>query len=234
MKIKKKYLIKYSLEFLVIVLGVSVSFYFSELSKTRDLKVLSISIQQNLLSEVNEIEKYISEREKAFFSDTQTIIAFQNKKTNLDSLRLLNNATVTLFNYRGFSPPNAVYNSLVSAGDLGLIKSSEIKEELSKMHNQHFYQIKLNIEDENIAKKKIVDYFQFNYPTFFLEGQFSKKSENYLIELKKIIDSELTLQSFIHEKKVSMILKNYGLKRYNNALIKIKNLLSENLLELKL
>jgi hypothetical protein len=233
MKIKKKYLIKYSLEFLVIVLGVSVSFYFSELSKTRDLKVLSISIQQNLLSEVNEIEKYISEREKAFFSDTQTIIAFQNKKTNLDSLRLLNNATVTLFNYRGFSPPNAVYNSLVSAGDLGLIKSSEIKEELSKMHNQHFYQIKLNIEDENIAKKKIVDYFQFNYPTFFLEGQFSKKSENYLIELKKIIDSELTLQSFIHGKKVSMILKNYGLKRYNNALIKIKNLLSENLLELK-
>jgi hypothetical protein len=217
----------------VIVLGVSVSFYFSELSKTRDLKVLSISIQQNLLSEVNEIEKYISEREKAFFSDTQTIIAFQNKKTNLDSLRLLNNATVTLFNYRGFSPPNTVYNSLVSAGDLGLIKSSEIKEELSKMHNQHFYQIKLNIEDENIAKKKIVDYFQFNYPTFFLEGQFSKKSENYLIELKKIIDSELTLQSFIHKKKVSMILKNYGLKRYNNALIKIKNLLSENLLELK-
>jgi hypothetical protein len=233
MKINKKYLIKYSLEFLVIVLGISVSFYFSELTKKNDLKILSISIQQNLLNEVNEIEKYIREREKAFFSATKTITALQNKKTNLDSLRLLNQVPGTLFNLRGFSPPNSIYNSLVSDGNLVLIKSSEIKEELSKMHNQHFYHIKSNVEDENIARKKIVDYFQFNYPTFFLEGQFSKQNENYLIEIKKIINSELTLQSFLHEKKVAMLLKNFGLKGYNNALIKVKKLLSENLLQLK-
>ncbi|CAI8168927.1 MAG: Uncharacterised protein [Polaribacter sp. SA4-10] len=231
---KNKYLVKYSLEFLVIVLGVSVSFYLSEISKKRDLKVLSISIQQNLLNEVIEIEKYIKERENAFFSDTKTIIALQNKKFNLDSLRLLNRVTVTLFNYRGFSPPNSVYNSLVSDGNLGLIESSKIKEELSKMHIQHFYHIKSNVEDENIAKKKIVDYFQLNYPKFFLDGQFSEKSENYNIELKKIINTELTLQSFIHEKRVAMILKNGGLKRYNNSLIKIKKLLSDNLLKSKL
>jgi len=231
---KNKYLVKYSLEFLVIVLGVSVSFYLSEISKKRDLKVLSITIQQNLLNEVIEIEKYIKERENAFFSDTKTIIALQNKKFNLDSLRLLNRVTVTLFNYRGFSPPNSVYNSLVSDGNLGLIESSKIKEELSKMHIQHFYHIKSNVEDENIAKKKIVDYFQLNYPKFFLDGQFSEKSENYNIELKKIINTELTLQSFIHEKRVAMILKNGGLKRYNNSLIKIKKLLSDNLLKSKL
>jgi len=59
---KKKLLTKYSLEFLVIVLGVSVSFYFSELSKANDLKDSSINIQQNLLNEVIEIEKYVMER----------------------------------------------------------------------------------------------------------------------------------------------------------------------------
>ena len=64
---KKKLLTKYSLEFLVIVLGVSVSFYFSELSKANDLKDSSINIQQNLLNEVIEIEKYVIEREDAFF-----------------------------------------------------------------------------------------------------------------------------------------------------------------------
>jgi hypothetical protein len=52
--------------------------------------------------------------------------------------------------------------------------------------------------------------------------------------LKKIIDTEITLQSIIHEKKVSMILKNNGLKRYKITLIKIKKLLSENLLVTKL
>ena len=64
---KKKLFTKYSLEFLVIVLGVSVSFYFSELSKANDLKDSSINIQQNLLNEVIEIEKYVIEREDAFF-----------------------------------------------------------------------------------------------------------------------------------------------------------------------
>jgi hypothetical protein len=227
---KKKLLTKYSLEFLVIVLGVSVSFYFSELSKANDLKDSSINIQQNLLNEVIEIEKYVKEREDAFFSDTQTILALQNKKINVDSLKVLKRVTVALFNYRGFSPPNSVYNSLISDGNLGLIQSSELKEELSKMHNQHFYHINSNIDDENIAKKKIVDYFQLNHPKFFLQGQFSRKNENYIIDLKKIIDSELTLQSFIQEKRVAMILKNNGLKRYKEALNKIKNLLTENLL----
>ena len=231
---KKKYIIRYSLEFLVIVLGVSVSFYFSELSKSRDLEILSISIQQNLLNEVKEIEEYIQEREIAFFSDTETITALQNKNYNSDSLKLLKRVTVSLFNYRGFTPPNSVYNSLVGDGNLGLIKSTKLKEELSKIHNQHLYHIQSNIDDENIAKKKIVDYFQLNYPKYFLEGQFSEQSENYIFELKKIIDTELTLQSIIHEKKVSMILKNNGLKRYKTALIKIKKLLSENLLVTKL
>lgn len=235
MKINKKYFAKYLIEFLVIVLGVSVSFYLSETSKEQDLKILSLSIQQNLLNEVIEIEKYIREREIAFFSDTETIIALQNNNVkNVDSQSLLKEATtVTLFNYRGFNPPNSVYNSLVSDGNLGLVESSKIKEELSKMHIQHFYHIKLNIEDENIAKKKIVNYFQLNYPRFFLEGQFSEKSENYVLEIKRIIDSELILQTFIHEKRVAMMLKNNGLKRYSKALVKVKKLLSDNLLNSK-
>jgi len=229
MKMRNKLLIKYSLEFLVIVLGVSVSFYFSVLSKERELNLTSINIQQNLLNELIETEKYIKEREVAFFSDTETIIAIQNKDINLDSLMFLKRVTVTLFNYRGFSPPNAVYNSLVSDGTLALIQSSELKEELSKMHNQHYYYINSNIDDENLAKNKIVDHFQYHYPKFFLEGQFSERSDNYLVDLKKIIDQDLTLQAFIHEKKVAMLLKNGGLKSYMESLNTIKELLTENL-----
>ena len=67
MKIRKKHFVKYSLEFLVIVLGVSVSFYFSELSKAADLKDSSINVQQSLLNEITEIEEYVKERENAFF-----------------------------------------------------------------------------------------------------------------------------------------------------------------------
>ncbi len=37
----KKYLIKYSLEFLVIVMGISVSFYLEEIRVANELKTLS-------------------------------------------------------------------------------------------------------------------------------------------------------------------------------------------------
>ena len=49
--------------------------------------------------------------------------------------------------------------------------------------------------------------------------------------IDKIIDLELTLKSFIHEKRVAMTLKNNGLKKYKESLNKIKNLLTENLLK---
>jgi hypothetical protein len=43
----------------------------------------------------------------------------------------------------------------------------ELKEELSKIHNQHLYHIQSNIDDENIAKKKIVDFFGYDNETLF-------------------------------------------------------------------
>ena len=63
-----------------------------------------------------------------------------------------------------------------------------------------------------------------NKNNFFIICKICKNNiqKNYL--------AEETLQSIIHEKKVSMILKNNGLKSYKTALIKIKKLLSENLL----
>ena len=45
----KKYLIKYSLEFLVIVMGISVSFYLEEIRVANELKTLSADLKQNLL-----------------------------------------------------------------------------------------------------------------------------------------------------------------------------------------
>ena len=65
----KKYLIKYSLEFLVIVMGISVSFYIEEIRVANELKTLSVDLKQNLLDEIREIEIYMIERELAFKGD---------------------------------------------------------------------------------------------------------------------------------------------------------------------
>ena len=133
----KKYLLKYSLEFLVIVMGISVSFYLDKIRKDGDKDTLSIIIYQNLLNEINEIEKYAESREFLFTKDLESLIALINPKISGDSLITLRKVKkfqlVSFLNYRGFSPPNSVYNSIVGDGSLTYIKSIDLKKELKRL-----------------------------------------------------------------------------------------------------
>ena len=65
----KKYFVRHFLEFVVIVLGISVSFYINEAKKTKELNVLSENIQENILNEIYDIEKYLQERELVLSDD---------------------------------------------------------------------------------------------------------------------------------------------------------------------
>ena len=226
----KKYLIKYSLEFLVIVMGISVSFYLDKIIKDLDNDALSTIIYQNLLNEINEIEKYTEEREVSFIKDLESLNALQNPIISGDSLIKLEKVKqfqlASFLNYRGFSPPNSVYNSIVGDGSLTYIKNIDLKKELNEMHNVHYYFINENIKDETDARKKIVEYFQTNYPKIYLNGQFNHQRENeFYYKLKAFVDGDLTLKAYIYEKQVAMRLKNGGLKWYKESLSKIKNLL---------
>ena len=82
----KKYLIKYSLEFLVIVMGISVSFYLEEIRVANELKTLSVDLKQNLLDEISEIEIYMIERELAFKGDQLVLNSLQDLDISYDSL----------------------------------------------------------------------------------------------------------------------------------------------------
>ena len=60
--LKKKYIIKYSLEFVVIVLGISVSFWLNKLSVNSQNEGERIKILNSLKMEINEIRDYTNER----------------------------------------------------------------------------------------------------------------------------------------------------------------------------
>jgi hypothetical protein len=118
----KKYLIRHSLEFFVIVLGITFSFYLEDKRSNQELRTLSEDLKQNLLDEVYEIEKYMIEREVAFKGDGKLLRALQDINVSNDSLFSLETKPVmygaALFNYRGFKPPVAFYNSLVTDGKI--------------------------------------------------------------------------------------------------------------------
>ena len=74
----KSILLKNILEFIVIVLGITFSFYLEDNRKSEELKTLSTDLKQNLLNEIFEIEKYMIEREVAFKGDQRLLSALQD------------------------------------------------------------------------------------------------------------------------------------------------------------
>ena len=229
----KKYLIKYSLEFLVIVMGISVSFYLEEIRVANELKTLSVDLKQNLLDEISEIEIYMNERELAFKGDQTVLNSLQDIKISYDSLLKISDIpskyNVSLFNYRGFKPPVAFYNSLVNDGKIRYLESSSIKEELDKMHNVHYYYINENIKDEAVAQRKMIDYFQNNYPELLIESIETNSNADYVNEIYSKVRADIVLRSILFQKSLAITQKVVGFNRYKESLDKLKNALLNDL-----
>ena len=229
----KKYLIKYSLEFLVIVMGISVSFYLEEIRVANELKTLSVDLKQNLLDEISEIESYMNERELAFKGDQTVLNSLQDIKISYDSLLKISDIpskyNVSLFNYRGFKPPVAFYNSLVNDGKIRYLESSSIKEELDKMHNVHYYYINENIKDEAVAQRKMIDYFQNNYPELLIESIETNSNADYVNEIYSKVRADIVLRSILFQKSLAIAEKVRGFNSYKESLQKLKNALLNDL-----
>ena len=229
----KKYLIKYSLEFLVIVMGISVSFYLEEIRVANELKTLSVDLKQNLLDEISEIESYMNERELAFKGDQTVLNSLQDIKISYDSLLKISDIpskyNVSLFNYRGFKPPVAFYNSLVNDGKIRYLESSSIKEELDKMHNVHYYYINENIKDEAVAQRKMIDFFQNNYPELLIESIETNPNANYVKRIYSKVRGDIVLRSILFQKSLAIAEKVRGFNSYKESLQKLKNALLNDL-----
>ena len=229
----KKYLIKYSLEFLVIVMGISVSFYLEEIGVANELKTLSVDLKQNLLDEISEIESYMIERELAFKGDQIVLNSLQDIKISYDSLLKISNIPFkysdSLFNYRGFKPPVAFYNSLVNDGKIRYLESSSIKEELDKMHNVHYYYINENIKDEAVAQRKMIDFFQNNYPELLIKSIETNPNANYVKQIYSKVRGDIVLRSILFQKSLAIAEKVRGFNSYKESLQKLKNALLNDL-----
>jgi len=233
LKSLKSLFLKNILEFIVIVLGITFSFYLDDTRKSEDLKTLSTDLKQNLLDEIYEIEEYMIEREEVFMGDGTLLVALNDKSVTYDSLYSLEKLPVmygvALFNYRGFKPPVAFYNSLVNDGKIRYLESSLLKVELDKMHNTNYSYIDTNVGDETVAQRKVMDYFQTNYPELFIQSNDNNENKDYSISIKRAIDNDITLRAILYQKILAIQQKVVGFYRYKTSLEIIKNILIEDL-----
>ncbi|MAR85252.1 MAG: hypothetical protein CL869_03535 [Cytophagia bacterium] len=199
--IKKKYIIKYSFEFIVIVLGISVSFWLNELSIENQNEGERIKVLNSLKMEINEIKDYTYEREKTWATDLRLLnelLLPRNGVIDTDSILKITTAKsrieTFLVIYRVFDPPMNRYFSIINSGDLKFVKSDKIKEILSRLHNTSFSYVETTVEYEKQLKQSFLPFISENHPDIILAR------DDNSVSMKKYID--IIGQSINKDKKL--------------------------------
>ena len=232
MKTQKNFL-RYFVEFIVILSGVSASFWVEEYRESLQNDEEMYKVLNNLKMELDEIDTYCKEREIVFNKDSEIINLLTNNQSNsLDSIILLVDSTfeieVAIIDYRGFRPPMDRYNSIINEGTLKFVKSDKIKELLSQLNNTFYYYVRANVDDEKTIQQKISTYLIENYPEIIL-AENNIPLNNYLNNLKKKIDNDLTLKAYLKTKSRTMYVKTFFLKEYNKTLLILRDEIEEYL-----
>ena len=230
----KKLVFSYVREISVIVFGIAIALLGDDLMQQYEREKISTELKMNLLEEVNEIEKYIVNRENVFIKDKLILTTLINKKTDLDSLMNVKSDKsiydMSIFGYRGFNPPKSFYNSLVNDGKIRYLESISLNKELDLMHNVNSYYILENIKLEIVAAQKLKDYFETNQPKIILNSFDNNVCANkYVCDLYLLIQENDMIKAILSGKISQMEDKIVFLKRYKESLNIIKGYLDTSL-----
>lgn len=226
----KKYLIKYSIEFVVIILGITVSFWLNELSIDNQNEKERIKVLTSLQMEINEIKYYCDGRKRTWEMDISLLNEFlypSNKIFNIDSVLKIATSKIRIETfiilYRVFDPPMNRYYSIINSGDLKYVKSDKVKEILSRLHNTTFSYVETAVEHEKQLKQSFLPFLTINHPDVILARDNNKISiDRYSEILNDAIKSDDKL-------KAKLIL----LKRYLEYKISILQMYMINLDDLE-
>ena len=202
-KIDKKYIIKYSFEFVVIVLGISVSFWLNELSIDNQNEVERVKVLNSLKMEIQEIRNYTDEREKTWQTDLNLLnLLLDPKDLNSTSDSILKITTsksrieTFLVIYRVFEPPMNRYYSIINSGDLKFVKSNKIKEVLSRLHNTSFSYVETTVEYEKQLKQSFLPFIAENHPSIIIARDDQNVSMiEYVQKLVIAIEKDIKLKA---------------------------------------
>ena len=197
---KKKFFFKLGLEIIAIIIGISASFWISELSVERDKEIQRERVLNSILIESEDIKKYCDERIKIWNQDIDIYNLLLNNKLSIEKLKKVaiskNRVEYNLIYYRDFDPPMNRYKSTINTGDLKFIQSENIKEVLTRLHNLNFTKVVSTVDYEKIIIELIIDLITKENPSLFLKGNDPKISfDSYLKTLHKFIQENEKLKS---------------------------------------
>ena len=196
----KKYLLKYSLEFLVIVMGISVSFWLNEISVEKNENRERLKVLNNIKTEIKDIQKYTGDRMKYWQDDIDLYSMFLNPEFEINSIKEITSSKsrveYNLIYYRDFEPPMNRYVSMINTGSFKFIKSERIKEALTRLHTINYSNINTSVQYEKLLKEHLIEIITKNHPKLLFASNDSQFSiEDYSKLLKKEIEKDPILKS---------------------------------------
>ena len=160
---RKDWIIKYSLEFVIIVLGISASFWLNQVSINNQNNEERIKVLNSLLDETKAIKEYCSERKLNWENDISILNAFIDKTNQDFDYETIYNLTKSksrvqfnLIYYRVFEPPTDRYHSIINSGALKYVNSEKVKEMLSRVHLTYSSYVQTTIDYEKKLKENII------------------------------------------------------------------------------
>ena len=222
----KKIVLKYVIEFSVIVLGISVSFWFDKYQKSLDDIDREKEVLSELSTELEVIEDTIKNRDSVFRFDKENLIRIIDD--DLENISFTySELLIASIDYRGFSPSEEIYTSLKYDGGLKFIRNSNIKIAIESFYNGTKYGVLANIKDEIVVQREILKYIQYNHPQVLIKISKMKISEFEKIKLfNNIVQKDSTLKSLLVSKLRFMNSKLIFLQRYKSSLSMLKTLVA--------
>ena len=197
---EKKSFKRYLFDFTVIVLGITVSFWFNQLSIKKSDNKERVKVLNNIEKEIVEIKKYCDERLGAWNDDIGLYSEFLDTDLDIESIKKITSSKsrieFNLIYYRDFEPPMNRYNSMISSGDIKFIKSEKIKETLTRLHNLNYSKLKTSVEYEKSLKQELISILTENHSKILFAADSYKTSiESYSSLLHKSIQNDQELKS---------------------------------------
>ena len=214
---RKDWIIKYSLEFVIIVLGITASFWLNEVSINNQNNKERIKVLNSLLDETKAIKEYCSERKLNWENDISILNAFIDKTNQDFDYETIYNLTKSksrvqfnLIYYRVFEPPTDRYHSIINSGTLKYVNSEKVKEMLSRVHLTYSSYVQTTIDYEKKLKESIIPIISKRHSDIII-----KQSDNN-VSLEKYCD--IINQSIKRDKELMsklILLENYQKNKIN-------------------
>ena len=186
----KNILAKGVIEFLAVLLGITVSFWLNELSIDNQNEKERIKMLTSLQMEMNEIKNYCDERKRTWKKDINLVDEFLYPSNGIFSVDSILKMTTSksrierfMIIYRVFDPPMNRYYSIINSGDLKYVKSDKVKELLSRLHNTSFSYVETSVEYEKQLKQSFLSFLAINHSDVILARDNTKISINRYSEL---------------------------------------------------